>query len=154
MSDNYLLELEESKLADEKALKLDVQDELGEIVIAPEVIEIISGIAASKVEGVYKMQGSFANNVTELLGRSVYGKGVYLSNTEDGIQVDAHVSVKYGVSVPKVATEIQQRIKQQVLFMTDVTLSQVNVHIIAVIPEKQEAVNLDELFDDNEDDNE
>ena len=58
-------------MADEKALKLDVQDELGEIVIAPEVIEIISGIAASKVEGVYKMQGSFANNVTEWLGRSV-----------------------------------------------------------------------------------
>lgn len=141
-------------MADEKALKLDVQDELGEIVIAPEVIEIISGIAASKVEGVYKMQGSFANNVTELLGRSVYGKGVYLSNTEDGIQVDAYVSVKYGVSVPKVATEIQQRIKQQVLFMTDVTLAQVNVHIVAVIPEKHEAVNLDELFDDNEDDNE
>lgn len=141
-------------MADEKALKLDVQDELGEIVIAPEVIEIISGIAASKVEGVYKMQGSFANNVTELLGRSVYGKGVYLSNTEDGIQVDAYVSVKYGVSVPKVATEIQQRIKQQVLFMTDVTLAQVNVYIVAVIPEKQEAVNLDELFDDNEDDNE
>ena len=141
-------------MADEKALKLDVHDELGEIVIAPEVIEIISGIAASKVEGVYKMQGSFANNVTELLGRSVYGKGVYLSNTEDGIQVDAYVSVKYVVSVPKVATEIQQRIKQQVLFMTDVTLAQVNVHIVAVIPEKQEAVNLDELFDDNEDDNE
>lgn len=141
-------------MADEKALKLDVQDELGEIVIAPEVIEIISGIAASKVEGVYKMQGSFANNVTELLGRSVYGKGVYLSNTEDGIQVDTYVSVKYGVSVPKVATEIQQRIKQQVLFMTDVTLAQVNVHIVAVIPEKHEAVNLDELFDDNEDDNE
>ena len=64
------------------------------------------------------------------------------------------MSVKYGVSVPKVATEIQQRIKQQVLFMTDVTLAQVNVHIVAVIPEKQEAVNLDELFDDNEDDNE
>ena len=141
-------------MADEKALKLEVQDELGEIVIAPEVIEIISGIAASKVEGVYKMQGSFANNVTELLGRSVYGKGVYLSNTEDGIQVDTYVSVKYGVSVPKVATEIQQRIKQQVLFMTDVTLAQVNVHIVAVIPEKHEAVNLDELFDDNEDDNE
>ena len=38
--------------------------------------------------------------------------------------------------------------------MTDVTLAQVNVHIVAVIPEKQEAVNLDELFDDNEDDNE
>ncbi len=141
-------------MADEKALKLDVQDDLGEIVIAPEVIEIISGITAAKVEGVHRMQGSFANNVTELLGRSVYGKGVYLSTTEEGIQVDAYVSVKYGVSVPKVATEIQQKIKQQVLYMTDVTLAEVNVHVVAVVPEKTEAVNLDELFDAEEDDNE
>lgn len=141
-------------MADEKALKLDVQDDLGEIVIAPEVIEIISGITAAKVDGVHHMQGSFANNVTELLGRSVYDKGVYLSTTEEGIQVDAYVSVKYGVSVPKVATEIQQKIKQQVLYMTDVTLAEVNVHVVAVVPEKMEAVNLDELFDAEEDDNE
>ncbi|HJF19740.1 MAG TPA: Asp23/Gls24 family envelope stress response protein [Enterococcus columbae] len=141
-------------MADEKALKLDVQDDLGEIVIAPEVIEIISGITAAKVDGVHHMQGSFANNVTELLGRSVYDKGVYLSTTEEGIQVDAYVSVKYGVSVPKVATEIQQKIKQQVLYMTDVTLAEVNVHVVAVVPEKMEAMNLDELFDAEEDDNE
>ena len=141
-------------MADEKVLKLDVQDDLGEIVIAPEVIEIISGITAAKVDGVHHMQGSFANNVTELLGRSVYDKGVYLSTTEEGIQVDAYVSVKYGVSVPKVATEIQQKIKQQVLYMTDVTLAEVNVHVVAVVPEKTEAVNLDELFDAEEDDNE
>lgn len=141
-------------MADEKVLKLDVQDDLGEIVIAPEVIEIISGITAAKVDGVHHMQGSFANNVTELLGRSVYDKGVYLSTTEEGIQVDAYVSVKYGVSVPKVATEIQQKIKQQVLYMTDVTLAEVNVHVVAVVPEKMEAVNLDELFDAEEDDNE
>lgn len=141
-------------MADEKVLKLDVQDDLGEIVIAPEVIEIISGITAAKVDGVHHMQGSFANNVTELLGRSVYDKGVYLSTTEEGIQVDAYVSVKYGVSVPKVATEIQQKIKQQVLYMTNVTLAEVNVHVVAVVPEKMEAVNLDELFDAEEDDNE
>ena len=141
-------------MADEKVLKLNVQDDLGEIVIAPEVIEIISGITAAKVDGVHHMQGSFANNVTELLGRSVYDKGVYLSTTEEGIQVDAYVSVKYGVSVPKVATEIQQKIKQQVLYMTDVTLAEVNVHVVAVVPEKTEDVNLDELFDAEEDDNE
>ncbi len=58
--------------------------------IAPEVIEVIIGIAASKVEGVYGMRGTFASNVTELLGRAAHGKGVYLANEEDGLKVDLY----------------------------------------------------------------
>ncbi|EAC3855199.1 Asp23/Gls24 family envelope stress response protein, partial [Listeria monocytogenes] len=54
---------------EDKNLVLNASPELGEIVIAPEVIEIIIGIAASKVEGVYGMRGTLANSVTELLGR-------------------------------------------------------------------------------------
>ena len=60
-------------MVDETSLVLDTDHGLGEIVIAPEVIEVIIGIAASKVDGVHRMQASFTNNVTELLGRSVYG---------------------------------------------------------------------------------
>ena len=47
-------------MADEKNLILNANQDLGEIVIAPEVIEVIIGIAASKVEGVYGMRGTFA----------------------------------------------------------------------------------------------
>ena len=75
---------------EDKNLVLDASPELGEIVIAPEVIEIIIGIAASKVEGVYGMRGTLANSVTELLGRSAHGKGVYLTIDETGIKVDLY----------------------------------------------------------------
>lgn len=141
-------------MVDEKNFVLDTNQELGEIVIAPEVIEVIIGIAASKVEGVYRMQGSFANNVTELLGRSAYGKGVRLESVEDGLKVDIYTYIKYGVSVPKVAMEIQNRVKQQVLFMTDVELSEVNVHVVAVVPEKAEQLDLEELFGNDEEEDE
>ena len=142
-------------MVDETSLVLDTDHGLGEIVIAPEVIEVIIGIAASKVDGVYRMQSTFTNNVTELLGRSVHGKGVSLSVDEEaGINVDLHVYFKYGVSVPKVAMEIQKRVKQQVLFMTDIELNEVNVHVIALVPEKAEALDLQELFEDEEAENE
>ena len=59
-------------MAEDKNLVLNATQELGEIVIAPEVIEVIIGIAASKVEGVYGMRGTFASNVTELLGCSAW----------------------------------------------------------------------------------
>ncbi|HIY56809.1 MAG TPA: Asp23/Gls24 family envelope stress response protein [Candidatus Tetragenococcus pullicola] len=141
-------------MADEKSFVLGDDKELGEIVIAPEVIEIIIGIAASKVEGVYSMQGSFANNVTELLGRSAYGKGVRLEMDDEGIKVEIYTYIKYGVSIPKVATDIQRRVKEQVLFMTDVVLTEVNVHVVGLIPEKTEEVNLEELFGNDEDNHE
>ena len=141
-------------MADEKNLILNANQDLGEIVIAPEVIEVIIGIAASKVEGVYGMRGPFASNVTELLGRAAHGKGVYLANEEDGLKVDLYCYLEYGVSVPKVAMEMQERVSQQVLFMTDIDLAEVNIHVVAVVPEKLEQPTIEELFEDEEEENE
>ncbi|MBP2966827.1 Asp23/Gls24 family envelope stress response protein, partial [Acinetobacter baumannii] len=56
------------------------------MVVAPEVLEIIVGIAASKVEGVYAMRGNLASNVTELFGGSVHDKGVSLKNDDGHIK--------------------------------------------------------------------
>ena len=49
---------------------------LGKVEIAPEVIEVIAGIAASEVEGVAQMRGNFASGVVERLGKKNHGKGV------------------------------------------------------------------------------
>ncbi len=64
-------------MSEEKNLVINANDSLGEIVIAPEVIEVIIGIAASKVEGVYGMRGTFANNVNELLGRAARQRCIF-----------------------------------------------------------------------------
>lgn len=110
---------------------------LGEVRIAPEVIEVIIGIAASQVEGVCSMRGSLANSLTELIGRKNRGRGVKLGNTEDGLLVDVYVFLNYGVSVPKVACEIQAKVRQQVLFMTGLEIAGVDVHVCGIIPEKE-----------------
>lgn len=141
-------------MTDEKNLVINTKDSLGEIVIAPEVIEVIIGIAASKVDGVYGMRGTFANNVTEFLGRAAHGKGVYLRAEEEGLKVDIYCYLNYGISVPKVALEMQDRVKQQVLFMTDIDLVEVNIHVVAVVPEKLPEPDFDELFPEDEGDNE
>ena len=119
----------------------------GEIVVAPEVLEIIVGIAASKVEGVYAMRGNLASNVTELFGDSVHDKGVSLRNDDGNIKIDLFCYLNYGVSVPKVAMDMQEKVKQQVLYMTDLEISEVNIHVVGVVPEKVTLPDLDELFD-------
>ncbi|WP_314060301.1 Asp23/Gls24 family envelope stress response protein [uncultured Vagococcus sp.] len=123
----------------------------GEIVIAPEVIEVIIGIAASKVSGVYGMRGDLASNVNELLGRAAHGKGVHLKNDDNGLKVELYCYLNYGVSVPKVALDMQEKVKQQVLYMTDIELAEVNIHVVGVVPEKLASPSLEELFDSEED---
>lgn len=113
-------------------------DLAGDIIIAPEVMEVIIGIAASKIDGVYAMQGTLASNVNEWLGRVSHDKGVSLSVLEDGrLRVDLYCYVRYGVSVPKLAIQMQQAVKQQVLYMTDMELNEVNIHIVGMVPDEE-----------------
>jgi len=125
----------------------------GEIEIAPEVIEVIAGIAANEVEGIYSMQGTFKSGVNELLGRVSHNKGVHLTVDENGLAVDVYCYVKYGESVPKVALEMQQKVKEQVLFMSNLEVSEVNVHVVGLVTPKGEEnpyLDLDEELGETE----
>ena len=50
--------------------------------------------------------------------------------------------------------QVQSRVKQQVLFMTDIELDEVNVHVVSLVPEKTEQLDLEELFENDEAENE
>ena len=79
-------------------------DSIGRIEIAPEVVEIILGIAANSVDGVYQMRGSISSNINEWLGRAnSRSKGVTLTQKDGKLSADVYVYLDYGVSVPKVA---------------------------------------------------
>ena len=92
-------------------------ENIGEIVIAPRVLEVITGIAATKVEGVYALQNK---NVTDSLSKTSLGRGVYLRTEEDGtVNADIYVSLQYGVNVPAVSIEIQKAVKAAVYDMAE-----------------------------------
>ena len=110
---------------------------LGKVEIAPEVIEVIAGIAASEVEGVSGMRGNFAAGVVEKLGRKNHGKGVKVELTETGIKIDVYCLMKFGISIPTVAGKIQENIRQALLNMTALEAEEVNIHIVGVQFENQ-----------------
>ncbi|GLB58143.1 Asp23/Gls24 family envelope stress response protein [Cytobacillus sp. NCCP-133] len=110
---------------------------LGKVEIAPEVIEVIAGIAASEVEGVAQMRGNFATGVVERLGKKNHGKGVKVELIEDGIKVDVYCLMKFGVSIPSVAQKIQDNIRQALLNMTALDAQEVNIHVVGIMFENQ-----------------
>ncbi|GAA6113159.1 MAG: Asp23/Gls24 family envelope stress response protein [Apilactobacillus sp.] len=115
---------------------IKASSELGDIKISPNVLEIIASIASVQVNGVKRMRGSLATSVNELFGRKEFGKGIKLNFKDDKLIVDVYVYLNYGVSVPKVALEIQEQVKQQLLFMTELDLGEVNVHVEGIVPER------------------
>lgn len=123
----------ESSQAANQVLEMSNGDNgLGRIEIAPEVIEVIAGIAASEVEGVEKMRGSFASGVVERLGKKNHGKGVRVDLTEEGVKIDVYCVIAFGVSIPSVAQKIQDSIRQALLNMTALEAEEVNIHVVGV----------------------
>ncbi|MET3574797.1 Asp23/Gls24 family envelope stress response protein [Bhargavaea ullalensis] len=108
------------------------KEALGKVELAPEVLEVIVGIATTEVEGVADTRGSFASDVAEKFGKKVHGKGIKLEFGDDGLFIDIHCTVLYGYAIPAVAKEIQQAVRQTVLNMTAIEAKEVNVHITGI----------------------
>ncbi|AUJ32278.1 MAG: Asp23/Gls24 family envelope stress response protein [Liquorilactobacillus nagelii] len=125
---------------DSNIILADSHSANGSIEIAPEVLEVIVGIAATQIDGVYSMRGSLANSLNELFGRKNRGKGVKIDQDAGHLSADVYAFLNYGVSVPQVALAIQEKVKQQLLFMTGLKLVAVNVYVQGVVPAKQTSV--------------
>ncbi|CAI9388872.1 Asp23/Gls24 family envelope stress response protein [Niallia sp. Sow4_A1] len=114
---------------------------LGKVEIAPEVIEVIASIAASEVEGVAQMRSNFATGVVEKFGKKLHNKGIKVDLSEEGIKVEVYCVMNFGISIPQVAQQIQDNIRQTLINMTGLVTEEVNIHIVGVQFEtaKQEA---------------
>jgi uncharacterized alkaline shock family protein YloU len=116
-----------------------VKTDLGSIQIAPEVIEIIAGLATVEVSGVAGMSGGFAGGIAELLGRKNLSKGVKVEVGQKEAAIDVNIIIEYGNRIPEVASSIQQNVKSAIESMTGLHVVEVNVHIHDVLfklPEK------------------
>ncbi len=103
------------------------------IKIADDVIAVIAGSAASEVPGVASMAGGFAGGISEVFsGKKNLAKGIKVEAGEKETRIDVNIIVEYGVRIPDVAFEIQNRVKKAVEGMTGLKVVEVNVHIQGV----------------------
>ncbi len=117
--------------------------------IADDVISVIAGVAVSEVPGVAQMSGGFAGGISEVLsGKKNLSKGIKVDSGEKETKIDVNIIVEYGVRIPDVAFEIQNRVKKAVENMTGLKVVEVNVHIQGVSTENMEMNN--EKPQDNE----
>ena len=128
--------------------EVNTEEVTGEgIQIADDVVAIIAGKAVSEVSGVAGMAGGFAGGITEVLsGKKNLSKGLKVDITEKDAKIDVNIIVEYGVRIPDVAFEIQNRVKKAVETMTGLKVLNVNVHVQGVntVEEKTEQPETEE----------
>lgn len=118
-----------------------LQSENNEIKIADDVVAVIAGVAVSEVSGVAEMAGGFAGGITEVLsGKKNLAKGIKVEVGEKDTKIDVNIIVEYGIRIPDVAYEIQNRVKKAVETMTGLNVVEVNVHIQGVNTETKEEI--------------
>ena len=123
----------------EEVKEVEVGTDNNEIKIADDVVAVIAGIAVSEVPGVAEMAGGFAGGISEVLsGKKNLAKGIKVEVGEKSTKIDVNIIVEYGVRIPDVAFEIQNRVKKSVETMTGLTVEEVNVHVQGVSTETTE----------------
>lgn len=127
--------------------KSEINNQLGSIRIADEVVSTVAGLAAIEVEGVASLSGGWGTDFVEKLGRKNFGKGIKVETIEDQTSINIYISISFGYPIPKVAEDVQREVKTAVETMTGLTVASVNVHIVGVAIKKNAA---DEDINDTE----
>lgn len=123
---------------EEKIMSVEEVVSMGGVKISDDVIATIASLAASEIEGVSKMSGSMAANLTEILGKKNFSKGVKVQLEEDTVEVDVFLSVVYGSIIQEVAEKVQENVKKAIESMTEFKVMTVNVHVQGVTQPEEE----------------
>ena len=115
---------------------IQLEDNLGEVVIADEVVGVIAGLAAVEVEGVASMAGDATKELISKLGKKSLAKGVKVDILEGVVTVSMALNLKYGYNVMAVSKKVQEKAKVAIENMTGLTVADVNVRVAGVVVEE------------------
>ena len=104
-----------------------LESTLGKITIASEVIATIVGHTASEAYGVVRMASR--GRVRRLLARDRVTQGIEIGRTDEGVRIDLHVIVEYGLNLAEVASTVRNRVAYEVERLTGLPVAAVEVHI-------------------------
>ena len=127
----------------------EASNTLGDIRINHSVVASIVRLAALEVSGVAAVGGGFVDGIAEIFSKKGDERGVRVEEDEVGdYRIEIRVILRFGCELATVATEIQERIAEQVEQMTSKSVARVNVIIDGVRTDDEKGED-DEWGDDS-----
>lgn len=115
--------------------------DMGIVKISDEVVAVIAGLTAAEVKGVVGMSAGITGGITQILsGKKNLSKGVKVNVGENNAVIELYIVVAYDISIPDVASQVQENVKKAVESMTGLTVSAVNIFVQNVEIPKLEKV--------------
>lgn len=112
---------------------MTIQSQYGTVSIREEVIATMSGVAAMECYGLVGMAPrNVQEELTDLLRRENFERGVDVTFGEDSVSVQLYIVVEYGVKISEVAKNVQERVKYVVETMLGLKVDSVNVKVQSV----------------------
>ena len=111
---------------------IQLENNRGEIIIADEVIAVITGLAAMEVDGVASLAGNATRELISKIGIKTLSKGVKVDVLEDVVTIDAALNLKYGFNIKAVSEKVQEKVKAAVENMTGLKVADVNIRVAGI----------------------
>ncbi len=128
--------MDENQVISDNSIDENNENDINGVKIANEVVAIIAGVATSEVEGVAGMSGGIVGGISEMLGKKNFSKGIKVDVEENDAIIEIYIIVDYGVRIPDVAWNLQNKVKTAVEEMTGLNVLKVNIHVQGVKVEK------------------
>ena len=96
--------------------------------VSEEVVSTIVEKTVMSVPGVFDISGGIIDGITNMLG-SRRTRGIKVEIAEKSIALDIYLIVEYGVKIPDIAWDIQDKVKKTLEDIVGMTVTAVNVHI-------------------------
>ena len=110
-----------------------VNTQIGEIKVDTDVIAKYAGAATIECFGVVGMAAiRMSDGFSKLLGRENLNNGVEVKVEEDGISINLHIIVSYGVSISTVCENLVNNVKYRVEEFTDMEVDKINIYVEGV----------------------
>lgn len=105
----------------------------GAVHIANDVLADLAGYSALESYGVVGMATpTVADGVAQLLPRQKLRKGVKVTPTDAGVDVDLYVVIEHGTKLTEVSHSLAERVRYTLTSMADVAVGRVDVHVMDV----------------------
>lgn len=107
--------------------------ELGEVFISNTVIAEIAGAVATKCYGVVGMASrNKKDGIVNLLRPDTITKGININIQDDGVTVEMHIIVEYGININTICKSIVNRVRYNIENHVGLKVNCVNVKVEGV----------------------
>jgi uncharacterized alkaline shock family protein YloU len=126
---------------------LTIKTDLGEISVIKETIGNMVSLSLADVKGVVGSRRSIIKEITDMLRGDTNeneieeaSRTVKVEIKDNSPLINLYIVIKYGVRIPDIAWDIQNRVKENLMKKLGITINEIDIHVQGIqFPKKSQS---------------